>query len=50
MNGDDLRRRAAVVREIALEAVLTLRGAVRDRHDKSKWHMRRPTLSDRDMR
>ena len=45
MNGDDLRRRAAVVREIALETVLILRGAVRDRHDKSKWHTEQGPLS-----
>lgn len=45
MNGDDLRQRAAVVRELTLEAVLLLRGAVRDRHDKSKWHTEQGTLS-----
>jgi hypothetical protein len=42
---DDLRRRAAVVREVALETVLTLCGAVRDQHDKSKWHTTQGTLS-----
>ena len=45
MNGDDLRRRAAVVRQVALEAVLILRGAERDRHDKAKWHTEQGTLS-----
>ena len=34
MTCDDLRRRAAVVREVPLETVLLLRGAVRDRHDQ----------------
>jgi hypothetical protein len=38
MNRDDLRRRAAVVRAVALETVLIYCGAVRDQHDKSKWH------------
>jgi hypothetical protein len=38
MNRDDLSRRAAVVREVALETVLISCGAVRDQHDKSKWH------------
>ena len=45
MSRDDLRRRAAVVREVALEAVLTFRGAVRDRHDKAKWHTEQGSLS-----
>jgi hypothetical protein len=45
MTWDDLRRRAAVVREVPLEAVLLLRGAERDRHDKSKWHSERGPLS-----
>lgn len=45
MNFDDLRRRAAVVREVPLEAVLSFRGAVRDRHDRSKWHSERGPLS-----
>jgi hypothetical protein len=35
MNDDDLRRRAAVVREVPLETVLLLRGAVRDPRDGS---------------
>src|SRR4030067_356459 len=42
---DDLRRRAAVVREVPLETVLLLRGAVRDRRDKSKWHTEQGPLS-----
>ena len=44
----ELRRsapRAAVVRDVALETVLILCGAVRDRHDKSKWHTAQGTLS-----
>lgn len=45
MNCDDLRQRAAVVREVALETVLILCGAVRDPNDKSKWHTARGTLS-----
>ena len=45
MTWDDLRRRAAVVREMSLETVLLLRGAERDRHDKSKWHSERGPLS-----
>lgn len=45
MTCDDLRRRAAVVREVSLETVLLLRGAVRDRHDKSKWHTEQGPLS-----
>ena len=38
MNWDDLRRRAAAVRDVAPETVMIFCGAVRDRHDKSKWH------------
>jgi hypothetical protein len=45
VNCDDLRQRAAVVREVALETVLILCGAVRDPHDKSKWHTAQGTLS-----
>lgn len=45
MNCDDLRRRAAVVREVAPETVLIFRGAVRDRRDKSKWHTEQGPLS-----
>ena len=45
MSRDDWRRRAAVVRELALETVLTYCGAVRDRHDKSRWHTEEGTVS-----
>ena len=45
MNCDDLRQRAAVVRDVPLEAVLILCGAVRDQHDKSKWNTARGTVS-----
>jgi hypothetical protein len=45
MNDDDLRRRAAVVREVPLETVLLLRGAVRDPCDRSKWHTEQGPLS-----
>lgn len=45
MNFDDLRRRAALVREIPLETVLVFRGAARDRYDRSKWHTERGSVS-----
>lgn len=45
MNFDDLRRQAEVVREVSLETVLLFRGAVRDRHDRSKWHTEQGPLS-----
>jgi len=45
MNFDDLRRRAAAVREVPLETVLSLRGAKRDRHERSKWHTEQGPLS-----
>jgi hypothetical protein len=45
MNFDEFRERADAVREIPLEAVLTFRGAVRDRHDRAKWHTERGPLS-----
>jgi len=45
MNFDDLRRQAEVVREVPLETVLLFRGAVRDRHDRSKWHTEQGPLS-----
>jgi len=45
MNFDDLRRQAEVVREIPLETVLLIRGAVRDQHDRSKWHTEQGPLS-----
>ena len=41
----DFRRRAEAVREVPLEAVLQLRAAVRDRHDRGKWHTEQGTLS-----
>ncbi len=45
MNFDDLRRCADVVREVPLETILRLRGAVRDRRDRSKWHTEQGFLS-----
>lgn len=45
MNFDEFRRRADAVRGIPLEAVLIFRGAVPDRHDRSKWHTERGPLS-----
>jgi hypothetical protein len=42
---DEFRRRADAVRQIPLEAVLAFRGAVRDRHDRAKWHTERGPLS-----
>ena len=45
MNFDDLRRRADLVRALPLEAILILRGAQRDRHDRSKWSTERGSLS-----
>ena len=45
MSFDDLRRRAAVLREVPLETVLIFRGAVRDQHDRSKWHTEQGPLS-----
>jgi hypothetical protein len=45
MIGQDLRRRAAAVRDVPLVAVLLARGAVRDRHDRSKWHTEQGPLS-----
>jgi hypothetical protein len=45
MSFDDLRRRAAVVREVPLESVLLLRGAVRDGRDRRKWHTEQGPLS-----
>jgi hypothetical protein len=42
---DDFRRRADLVREIPLEVVLSSRGAVRDRRDKSRWRTPRGPLS-----
>ena len=45
MNFDDLRQRAAAVRAAPLETVLLCRGAVRDRHDRRKWHTEQGPLS-----
>jgi len=45
MNADDLRQRAATVRAAPLETVLLIRGAVRDRHDRHKWHTEQGPLS-----
>jgi hypothetical protein len=45
MNFDDLRQHAAVVRAVPLETVLLCRGAVRDRHDRRKWHTEQGPLS-----
>jgi hypothetical protein len=45
MIGHDLRRRAAAVRDVPLVAVLLARGAVRDPHDRSKWHTEQGPLS-----
>jgi hypothetical protein len=45
MNFADLRRRADVVRAVPLEAVLLVRGAARDAHDRRKWHTERGPLS-----
>jgi len=45
MTFDDFRRRANAVRLIPLEIVLTYRGAVRDRYDRSKWHTEQGPLS-----
>lgn len=45
MNFADLRRRADAVRAVPMETVLLLHDAVRDRHDKSKWHTEQGPLS-----
>jgi len=45
MSGDPFRRRADRARAVPLEAVLLARGAVRDRHDRSKWHTEQGPLS-----
>ncbi len=45
MNFDDLRRCADMVREVPLETVLRFHGAVRDRHDRSKWHTKQGPLT-----
>jgi hypothetical protein len=45
MNFDELRQRIAAVRAVPLETVLLFRGAVRDRHDRRKWHSEQGPLS-----
>lgn len=45
MNPADLRRRADAVRDTPLEMVLTCRGALRDKRDRSKWHTEQGSLS-----
>jgi len=45
MNFGPFRQRADAVRQIPLEAVLAFRGALRDRHDRAKWHTERGPLS-----
>lgn len=42
---DEFRQRAKAVRDIPLETVLIVRGAVRDGRDRSKWHTERGALS-----
>jgi hypothetical protein len=45
MNDDAFRRRADRARALPLEVVLMARGAVRDRHDRSKWHTEQGPLT-----
>ena len=45
MNFADFRRRADRVREVPLETVLALRHAVRDPHDRQKWHTEQGPVS-----
>ena len=45
MNAAEFRRRADIARQVPLETVLAFRGALRDRHDKSKWHSEQGPLS-----
>jgi len=45
MSRVNLRERAAAAREIPLETVVRIRGAMRDRHDPSKWHTEQGVLS-----
>ena len=45
MNRHDLDRRAALARAVPLETVLVQCGALRDRHDTSKWHTAQGPLS-----
>ena len=42
---DNLRQRAAAVRQLSLESVLVIRGASRDERDRSKWHTQQGPLS-----
>jgi hypothetical protein len=44
-NFDEFRRRADAVRQIPLATVLAARGAIRDPHDRAKWHTERGPLS-----
>jgi hypothetical protein len=45
MTPDNFRHRAAAVRDLPLVAVLLARGAVRDRHDRCKWHSEQGPLT-----
>ncbi len=45
MNYEDLRQRADAARAVPLETVLLFHGAVRDRHDRRKWHTDQGPLS-----
>ena len=45
MSGGDFRRRADLARNVLLEDVLLLRGAVRDPRDRAKWHTERGPLT-----
>jgi hypothetical protein len=45
MSFNDLRERAAVLRDVPLETVLLCRGAERDLCDRSKWHTEQGPLS-----
>lgn len=45
MNREELRRQADVLRQMPLETVLRLWGAVQDRRDRSKWHTEQGPLS-----
>jgi len=42
---DEFRRRAEAVRQIPLATVLAFWGAIRDPHDRAKWHTQRGPLS-----
>ena len=42
---DNLRQRAAAVRQLSLESVLVVRGATRDERDRSKWYTEQGPLS-----